>query len=651
MKTIEFENEEVRDLFFANGRQSTADDYISVTVGLTAYSSLKDAFAAAKDGDTVKLIKNISLNEMITNNKKITLDLNGKTITGTDNTEKNFSLIDNRGELTVTGNGKMTLVATVNSGWGRYSAVLANNPGGKLVVENGTIEHLGGTDMAYGVDNLTNGKNTYAETVVNGGTIKSTYRAIRQFLNGVEADNILTINGGTVEGANKAIFFHDPSTKANTGKLTVADTATLTGGVYLFVTEGSTEWPVEVSIAASAVDEVTSKNVPFGYEVINENGYYGVKNSTSSGYKVTAVASATEVRYNNGNPDSFTVKYVATGGDVIGAMTQLEYDNTLFVCAEDNDGDGVIKMNSNRLTTDANGETLIRELNFTVKANPATTTTYKFIAKHVQVVSDYDAAGSGTQDGFVENLVGVDVTVVAQYDVTLPTDGSLSGNTYVDVDTDYSATINNFDENMTYTITYTMGGVEGTVTVTKDNVVNGGFVIEDVNGDIVFTDVTFKLNCEIVLLPEALTGYTLVMVKDGVSAGYTYNGAEMYAIDRYVGLTAIADNEDREAFVGDILGAESVRAILIQGAVTEAEARAAIAASATASINLEKSFDVNGNGQLYFNDAMTAHGCYGKQYDTAVKMIWYLRSDVNTDFMIDTGDYDDTVEAVWASIN
>ena len=60
--------------------------------------------------------------------------------------------------------GKITLTATNNRGWNAYSSVISNTVGGKLIVENGTIEHLGGTDMAYGIDNLTNGKGTYAET-------------------------------------------------------------------------------------------------------------------------------------------------------------------------------------------------------------------------------------------------------------------------------------------------------------------------------------------------------------------------------------------------------------------------------------------------------------------------------------------------------
>ena len=231
------------------------------------YATLEEAIAVDnKFENTVTLAKDVEVENMITvkNGETLVLDLNGKTLAATDNTTKNYSAIDNRGDLTITGNGKMTVEATVNSGWNRYSAVIANNPGGKLTIKNGTIEHLGGTDMAYGIDNLTNGKGTYAETIINDGTVKSTYRAVRQFLNGVEAQNILTVNGGTLEGANKSIFFHDPSTKANTGTLYVSEDAKLNGDVYLFVTAGSTEWPVEVNIAKNALGESTvlSANVP-----------------------------------------------------------------------------------------------------------------------------------------------------------------------------------------------------------------------------------------------------------------------------------------------------------------------------------------------------------------------------------------------------
>ncbi|MBQ3594537.1 MAG: leucine-rich repeat protein [Bacteroidales bacterium] len=266
------------------------EEYIEYSVardnGGAIYNSLQDAIDVAQTGATITIIRNFNIDNMITvaAGKELTIDLNGKTITGTDNTTKNFSIIDNRGNLTITDSsdpstGKITLTATTNSGWNRYSAVIANNPGGKLTIEAGTLEHLGGTDMAYGIDNLTNGKGTYAETVINGGYIKSTYRGIRQFLNGTEAQNILTVYGGTIEGTNKSIWMQDPSVNANTGTLAVRKEANLIGDVYLYVTPNSTSWPVEVSIADGALaegSEIITGNVPAGYELKLVDGVYSV---------------------------------------------------------------------------------------------------------------------------------------------------------------------------------------------------------------------------------------------------------------------------------------------------------------------------------------------------------------------------------------
>ena len=253
--------------------------YVAAKVGNNYYYNVAQAINAAENGATVKVLQDHDCNVAATvaTGKTITLDLNECTITGTDSSTGSYALITNKGNLTITGNGKMTLKAENNREWNAYSSVISNTVGGKLVVENGTIEHLGGTDMAYGIDNLTNGKGTYAETVINGGTIKSTYRAVRMFLNGIEAQNLLTVNGGIIEGANKSIWMQDPSKNANTGKLVVKEGAELKGDVYLFVTAGSTSWPVEVSIAASAVKgEVLTGNVPAGYEVVEKDGVWTV---------------------------------------------------------------------------------------------------------------------------------------------------------------------------------------------------------------------------------------------------------------------------------------------------------------------------------------------------------------------------------------
>ncbi len=272
-----------------NGETADNSDAWIAQIGATNYATLQGAIDVAEAGDTIALLDDVVLSEsiVIAKGENITLDLAGYTISGTDNTSKNYGLIYNNGTLTINDSsdakmGAIELTATVNSGWNRYSAVISNNPGGTLVVNGGTIEHLGGTDMAYGIDSLTNGNLGAVSVTINGGTIKSTYRAIRQFLNSTTDANVLTVSGGTIKGAENgtAVFFHDPSAKANLGEINISEDAVINGNVYLFVTAGSTEWPVSVSIAASALSEgsaVTTKNVPATYELAESNGTYSVE--------------------------------------------------------------------------------------------------------------------------------------------------------------------------------------------------------------------------------------------------------------------------------------------------------------------------------------------------------------------------------------
>lgn len=247
-------------------------------------AELKEILAA---GWSVILAEDIVLEEAlkVASEKNSVIDLNGHTLSATDSATGSYGLITNQGNLTVVGPGKLQLTATVNRGWNAYSSVISNTVGGNLVVEGGVvIEHLGGTDMAYGIDNLTNGKGTSAVVTVKDATVKSPYRAIRQFLNGIEATNELYVEAGAVvEGANKSIWMQDPSKNANTGKLVVAEGAQLKGDVYLYVCAGSTEWPVEVSIASVALvgeSTVLTGNVPAGYVVVEENGAWVVASGT-----------------------------------------------------------------------------------------------------------------------------------------------------------------------------------------------------------------------------------------------------------------------------------------------------------------------------------------------------------------------------------
>ena len=222
--------------------------------------------------------------------KRVTLNLNGFNLSGIDESTSSFGLITNKGDLSIVNDAedkvsKILLKATNDREWNAYSSVISAQPGSTLTVGAGVeIEHLGGTAMAYGIDVLTNGKGTTVEVVIDGATVKSTYRPVRQFLNGIEATNNLTVKEGSViksMNGNKAIWMQDPSANANTGSLVVEERAELYGNVFLSVTAGSTEWPVSVSVAASALkgESVveTNSNVPVGYRLEQKDGVYTVE--------------------------------------------------------------------------------------------------------------------------------------------------------------------------------------------------------------------------------------------------------------------------------------------------------------------------------------------------------------------------------------
>ena len=216
-------NGDAGEVVYVNSSVYDADELAGYVakVGDEKYTSFADAVAAA-DGKTVTLLTDVALEETITvaAGKTVTLDLNGKTITGTDNASSgNFRLIANKGTLTVddnVGTGAITLAATNNRGYTALSAVISNE-GGTLTVKKGKIEHLGGSDMAYGIDN----NSTLGETkvVVEGGTIISPYRGIRAFQNSKTKMNSIVMKGGKIV-ARAGIWMHQ-SGADSLGEVTV----------------------------------------------------------------------------------------------------------------------------------------------------------------------------------------------------------------------------------------------------------------------------------------------------------------------------------------------------------------------------------------------------------------------------------------------
>ncbi|MBO4983828.1 MAG: hypothetical protein J6D23_07190 [Clostridia bacterium] len=236
-------------------------------VGDVEYEDLQEAIDAAPVGGTVTLLKDIAVESNLSNAAKglfninsdddITLDLNGKTITVTDNSAGNFIVFYSYGNFTIK-NGTVNLTSTIDREWNAQSTIILNR-GGNLVVESGTYSHLGGTDMAITFDNSANSFGD-AYATINGGEITSTYTAIRMRmanpdLNGNPGNGVsyLTINGGTINGSSRGVWgqITDASSK-DMGALDITG-GTISGGNDAIRMTTDEHENIDVAISGTAV--------------------------------------------------------------------------------------------------------------------------------------------------------------------------------------------------------------------------------------------------------------------------------------------------------------------------------------------------------------------------------------------------------------
>ena len=204
------------------------------------YATLADAVAAANNGDTVTLLTNTAEDITIAQDKDITLDLNGKTLTnvnsdtitvnkgatltingeGTvDNVTHQKTTIYNKGTVTLNGGtydrskedgikDSNTYYTLLNHGTMTVANVTVNNKGGySSLFENGyfnqkpeTKNGIANPILTIESGNFTGGINTVkndddATMIINDGTFANYAQAAFQ------NHNIATINGGTFDGS------------------------------------------------------------------------------------------------------------------------------------------------------------------------------------------------------------------------------------------------------------------------------------------------------------------------------------------------------------------------------------------------------------------------------------------------------------------
>ena len=218
-----------------NGTVETLGETNAVAkVGDTYYKTLAEAVAAAKNDETVTLLKNAETTvELSFTDKAITLDLNGKTVSGTFT--DNFSVIE-AGE-----GASLTVQDTSVAGTGKIASNkygISARDGGALIVKSGTIESeyapLSGNNTAGDMNFTVNGGTLTAK---HGPAIYMSGQVNLSITDGVLNGGIslrmgqVSISGGTINAATDGLdspaeYYH------YSGNAWLPDALYVFGGTY-----------------------------------------------------------------------------------------------------------------------------------------------------------------------------------------------------------------------------------------------------------------------------------------------------------------------------------------------------------------------------------------------------------------------------------
>ena len=301
--------------------QAQVDALAAASIGTAKYITLAAAIAAANNGETVTLLKDVTENVEIAAGKELTLDLNGKTLsggTGTANAalrnlgtitiqdtsaaqtgtikrddngtvgETSYYVIRNQGTMTIESGNVIN-----NSGYAKANST-GSMVGSSLICngdcdEGGTLTIKGGTFTQNNFIAIKNG--ALGVLHVTGGKITSNHSAIQNWF---KAD----ITGGEINGQ---LWTDAYIAGESVGKTTIGGDATFTGEIVMDIT-GSvvptlainggnlnvTKWRITNAAANAGAKPVVSGGtftsaVPEAYcaegfiPTANADGTYGVK--------------------------------------------------------------------------------------------------------------------------------------------------------------------------------------------------------------------------------------------------------------------------------------------------------------------------------------------------------------------------------------
>lgn len=296
------------------------------------YKTLDGAVAKADSGDTIKLSTDITGKMNIPSNAySFTLDLNGKTLNGGDDT------------TAIAHNGTGTLIIKDSASGGKVTSNAVNYQTNTISLINGsagqeTLSIIGGTVESTG-QGIAISNRAGGTVNVSGGTVNGGSAAI---LNAGAGE--ITVTGGEVNGiTGNAIFNQDSGliTISGTAKVTSANTSTDPGTIELYGEAAGNE----VLKITGGVVENTSNN---GIAIYNN----GQGKISISGGKVTSMnpGEAKGTIYLADGSAGSTVLTV-TGGTVMNTAYPDGNDDSKGGIAIFNGGSGMIAIKGGTVTS------------------------------------------------------------------------------------------------------------------------------------------------------------------------------------------------------------------------------------------------------------------------------------------------------------
>lgn len=302
-------------------------------IGTVGYETLEAALAAAKDGETVKLLADVTVAGQLVAEKALTLDLGGKTVTST-----------------------YAIPASLSSGEGRY-ALLTKAP---VTVTNGTF--VAGQARALGAyanltltdatvtSELTGGHCCVAFCAAGGtytvanATIKGDY-AIANFAHNAT----IAITGSALEGSGCGLY-HNGS---NYGlKLTVSDT-TINGAIDQAIGEGKDPSGVYLSGSLDMLANAENQNGAKGRHqatftrcTIKGNTGVEVKYTDLTLEDCTVVATTKEPSYTQNNNGMAALGFAVVSTDNATGNATPKPEGTITITGADGSYTGLVGLGS-----------------------------------------------------------------------------------------------------------------------------------------------------------------------------------------------------------------------------------------------------------------------------------------------------------------